>query len=161
MKGTLLNVQNDVFAIDSCAFSNCKSEMPALQTRAQFLGKEGTITMISYYNTYGKVNLTGNFFSELVATTVQSGYGVAGMSLGRTTDQIKYIARPNAPGKGVRVVEQDNKLNIEIHIKVTYGLNIKAAVKSITHKVKYIVEETTGLEVNRIDVAVDDVIDMD
>jgi uncharacterized alkaline shock family protein YloU len=47
---------------------------------------------------------------------------------------------------------------IELHIKVTYGLNIAAIVRSITHKVKYAVEDATTLKVERIDVYVDDIV---
>lgn len=114
--------------------------------------------MISFYNTNGKVSLTSNYFAELVAAAVQSGYGVAGMADKGPTDNIRSLLKLTAPDKGVKVWEKDQKLNIEIHIKVIFGLNIKTAVKSITHKVKYIVEEATGLTVNRIDVAVDDVV---
>lgn len=114
--------------------------------------------MISFYNTIGKVSLTSNYFAELVAAAVQSGYGVAGMADKGPTDNIRSLLKLTAPDKGVKVWEKDQKLNIEIHIKVIFGLNIKTAVKSITHKVKYIVEEATGLTVNRIDVAVDDVV---
>ena len=49
-------------------------------------------------------------------------------------------------------------LVIELHIKVTFGLNIAAIVRSITHKVKYAVEDATGLKVQRIDVCVDDIV---
>ena len=41
---------------------------------------------------------------------------------------------------------------------MTYGLNIAAIVRSITHKVKYAVESATSLEVRRIDVCVDDIV---
>ena len=53
---------------------------------------------------------------------------------------------------------EDGKLVIELHIKVTYGLNIAAIVRSITHKVKYAVEDATTLKVERIDVYVDDIV---
>ena len=52
---------------------------------------------------------------------------------------------------------QSNPTN-ELHIKMTYGVNIAAIVRSITHKVKYAVEDATGLQVRRIDVCVDDIV---
>ena len=56
------------------------------------------------------------------------------------------------------LLEEDGRLVIELHIKVTFGLNIAAIVRSITHKVKYAVEDATGLKVQRIDVCVDDIV---
>lgn len=114
--------------------------------------------MISFYNTLGKVSMANSYFSELVAIAAQSGYGVAGMATGGPADSLKSLIKADFPEKGVRVSEEEGRLIIELHIKVTYGLNIAAAVKSITHKVKYIVEEATGLEVKRINVCVDDVV---
>ncbi len=114
--------------------------------------------MVSFYNRYGKVSLTAAFFSELVSAAVQSGYGVAGMATRGTADSLRNIITPDFPEKGVRVVESDGKINIELHIKVIYGLNITEAVRSITNKVRYVVEEATGLSVNRIDVNIDDIV---
>ena len=56
------------------------------------------------------------------------------------------------------VTEEGGKLVIELHIKVIYGINISAVVKSITHKVRYVVEDATGLQVKRIKVSVDDIV---
>lgn len=114
--------------------------------------------MISFYNQYGKVRMTGNYFEELVTWAVQSGYGVAGMATGSTSDRFKSVLWPDFPDKGVHVTEEEGKLVIDLHIKVIYGLNIAAAVKSVTHKVHYVVEEATGLTVKRVNVWVDDVV---
>ena len=46
-------------------------------------------------------------------------------------------------------------LNVDLHIIVTYGLNISAIVKSIVNKVRYTVEDATGLEVHKVNVFVD------
>jgi len=112
--------------------------------------------LISFFNTLGKVSMTGNYFAELVSAAAQSGYGVAGMAVRGASDSLKSLVQRENPDKGVRVLEEDGQLVIDLHIKVTYGLNIAAAVKSISHKVKYIVEEATGLVVKRINVMVDD-----
>lgn len=114
--------------------------------------------MVCYYNTYGKVCMSNNYFAELVSDVVQSGFGVAGMNASNMSDEFRSMLDPNFPNKGVQITESDGKLIIQLHIKVSYGLNIAAAVKSITHKVKYVVEEATGLSVRRIDVSVDDIV---
>ena len=57
--------------------------------------------------------------------------------------------------KGVRVRAIDNKLAIDLHIVVSFGVNISAIVKSIVNKVKYTVEDATGLEVSAVNVFVD------
>lgn len=102
--------------------------------------------MIKFYNPLGKVCMTSDYFAGLVGAAAQSCYGVCGMATGGTSDSLKTIVLgTNYPDKGVRVTEEDGKLVIELHIKVTYGLNIAAIVRSITHKVKYAVEDATTL----------------
>ena len=113
--------------------------------------------MVSFYNTYGKISMNTDYFAGLAASAVQSCYGVAGMSTGGTADSLKSIVRKDFPEKGIRVDEVNGELVIELHIVVVFGLNIAAAVKSVTHKLKYTVEEATGLTVRRIRVFVDDI----
>ena len=60
--------------------------------------------------------------------------------------------------KGVRVTQENGRLVIELHIAVSYGLNISTAARSISHRVKDEVEQATGLKVARVVVSVDDVI---
>ena len=46
-------------------------------------------------------------------------------------------------------------LIIDLHIIVTYGVNIGTIVDSITNKVRYTVEQSTGLGVKKVNVFVD------
>ena len=115
--------------------------------------------MITYYNTYGKVSLTNDYFAELVSAAASSCYGVADLAASGAGDAFKGVLyKDRNPDKGVRVTALNGKLAVELHIKVTYGVNIAAIVKSITHKVKYTVEEATGLKVSRVRVSVDDMV---
>ena len=114
--------------------------------------------MISFFNTYGKVGMTSGYFASLVSQAVQSGFGVAGMATRGTSDSLRSMMQKDFPEKGVLVTEEEGQLVIELHIMVTYGLNIAEAVRSITHRVKYVVEGATGLKVKKIRVSVDDVV---
>lgn len=44
---------------------------------------------------------------------------------------------------------------MDLHISVIYGMNISAIAKSIVNKVRYTVEEATGLDVKKVNVFVD------
>lgn len=46
-------------------------------------------------------------------------------------------------------------LIVDLHIIVSYGVNISAICQSIVNKVRYTVEEATGLEVHAVNVYVD------
>ena len=96
--------------------------------------------MINFYNTFGKVSMTGEYFAELVSAAASSCYGVADMATSGPSDTVKGVLfGSDFPDKGVRVTEEDGKLVIELHIK-------------------YVVEDATGLKVKRINVSVDDIV---
>lgn len=111
--------------------------------------------MIGFDTALGTVEISQEYFANLVGRAASECYGVAGM-MGSTVQGLKSIvSKREAPDKGVRVRTQDGKLVIDLHIAVTYGVNISAIVKSIVHKVRYIVEDSTGFAVAKVNVFVD------
>ena len=115
--------------------------------------------MIKIYNPQGKVVLTNDYFAGLVGNAITSCYGVAGMSTAGAKDSVKtMIFGSDIPDKGVVVSEEDGQLVIDLHIKVTYGVNISTIVDNIKERVSYAVEHATNLKVKRINVSVDDII---
>ena len=107
----------------------------------------------------GNVSFTDGYFSTLVGEATKQCYGVAAMAPRDMTDAGKsMVYGSDYPEKGVRVTQQNGRLVIELHIAVSYGLNISTAARSISHRVKDEVEQATGLKVARVVVSVDDVI---
>ena len=107
----------------------------------------------------GNVSFTDGYFSTLVGEATKQCYGVAAMAPRDMTDSVKsMVYGSDYPEKGVRVTQQNGRLVIELHIAVSYGLNISTAARSISHRVKDEVEQATGLKVARVVVSVDDVI---
>ena len=108
----------------------------------------------------GNVSFTDGYFSTLVGEATKQCYGVAAMAPRNMTDAVKsMVYGSDYPEKGVRVTQQNGRLVIELHIAVSYGLNISTAAQSISHRVRDEVEAATGLKVARVTVAVDDIID--
>jgi uncharacterized alkaline shock family protein YloU len=54
---------------------------------------------------------------------------------------------------GIRV--DGDELLIDLHIIVSYGVNIQAVVDSVKNKVNYTVTQATGLKVKEINVFID------
>ncbi len=106
----------------------------------------------------GDVSFSAEYFSTLVGEATKHCYGVAAMAPRDLTDTVKSMVRGAISEKGVRVTQEEGRLVIELHIAVSYGLNISTAARSISHRVKDEVEQATGLKVARVVVSVDDVI---
>ncbi len=112
--------------------------------------------MISYETRLGKINLTEEFLSRLIGFEVTSCFGVVGMMPSNNIQRIaRFFSKEAALDTGIKVKGDINKIDVELHIVVTYGMNINAIASSITEKVKYKVEEITGTPVDRVIIKVD------
>ena len=111
--------------------------------------------MVKIENHLGTREVSREFFTSLVSATVSGCFGVAGMADPNPPKGLKrLITRPD-DSRGVVIRVQGDSLVIDLHIEVTYGTNISAIVKSITHKVCYTVEDVTGIHVAAVNVYVD------
>ena len=115
--------------------------------------------MIKFENPNGYIEITNAYFATLVGRAAQSCFGVTGMVNGSAYESIVSAIKSKATGEkfhqGVSGQSEDGQLQIELHISVSYGVNITAIVDSIINKVRYTVEEATDLKVNTVNVYVD------
>ncbi|MDE6788452.1 MAG: Asp23/Gls24 family envelope stress response protein [Ruminococcus sp.] len=115
--------------------------------------------MVTVENHIGKISVSEGYLTELIRHAVCDCFGVADVC-GVNTFRSAVSALTGGRlfrRKGVVVrADKDGGLSIDLHIKVTYGTNISAAVSSITHKVIFAVEEAVDVPVNNINVYVDD-----
>lgn len=113
--------------------------------------------MIKFENHLGSVEISQDYFANLVGHAASECFGVAGMVESTASQGLRYILnKEDTQDKGVKVKNAPDGLVIDLHIAVTYGMNISAIVKSIMNKVRYTVEEATGFQVARVNVFVDD-----
>ncbi len=113
--------------------------------------------MIKIENHLGHIEINDDYFSDLIGHTVTACFGVAGMANSNASQGLRsfFFRRRNYLDQGVSVKSNGTDLTINLHIFVTYGVNISAIVDSITNKVRYTVEQATGLAVKKINVFVD------
>lgn len=112
--------------------------------------------MIKMENHLGIIDISHDYFVNLVGNAVINCFGVAAMATnGAKQGLLQRLTKRDATNKGIGVRVKNQKLVVDLHIIVTYGTNISAIVKSIMHKVQYVIEEKTGFEVSRVNVYVD------
>ena len=112
--------------------------------------------MVKLKNHLGTIDISQNFFVNLVGATATSCFGVAGMAVSDAAQGfLSKVLRGREDSRGVKSRSRNGKLIIDLHIIVMYGTNISAIVKSIMHKVSYTVEEVTGIQVDHVNVFVD------
>ena len=112
--------------------------------------------MIAYETRIGKIDISEEYLSKLIGHEVTACFGVVGMVPSGSRQRIFSKLSKNEPlDTGIKVTGTTEGITVELHIVVTYGMNINAIAASITEKVKYIVEETTGITVEKVIVKVD------
>lgn len=112
--------------------------------------------MISYETRTGSICFTENFLSKLIGNAVTSCFGVVGMMPSSHRQRLfGLVSKEQALDTGIKVTGDADRIDIEIHIMVTFGMNIPAIAASITEKVKYVVADSTGITVNKVNVKVD------
>ena len=112
--------------------------------------------MIAYETRIGTVELSETYLSKLIGHEVTSCFGVVGMLPSNSKQKIfKVLSNKESVDTGIRIKGDGETIDVELHIVVTYGMNINAIATSITEKVKYVVKEATGITVNKVIVKVD------
>ena len=106
---------------------------------------------------YGTVTLEAEGAASIAGIAATNCFGVKGMTHTSVKDGIVYLLKREAMTKGVKVIERDGKIDLELHIAVDHGVNICAVGKSIIGEVRYHVERQAGVPVGRIDICVDSI----
>lgn len=112
--------------------------------------------MIAYETRLGKIDISSAYLSKLIGNEVTSCFGVVGMVPNGNRQKIfEKISKTYQPDMGIKVTGNASAISVELHIVVTYGMNINAIAASITEKVKYVVKETAGITVSKVTIKID------
>lgn len=106
-------------------------------------------------NEYGYINYSEEILGNIVGVSTMECYGVVGMASKNAKDGLwELLKKGENLSKGVKISMKENKLIVELYIIVGYGTKISVIANNIIQKVKYNVENYTGLKVSSITVNV-------
>ena len=107
-------------------------------------------------NELGEIRISSDVFTAITGSAATNSYGVKGMAVRSKTDGLVHLLKRESMAKGVKVYyNEDGTVSIELHIIVENGVNLMAVCRSIMSEVRYVVSQTTGVEVASVDVCVD------
>lgn len=110
--------------------------------------------MLNISNENGSIYYSVDVLSNIVGISTMECYGVVGMASKNTSDGIWELLKGENLSKGVKINSKNDNLNIELYIIVEYGTKVSVIANNIIQKVKYNVENITGLKVSSITVNV-------
>lgn len=108
-------------------------------------------------NELGIITIDNEVIAKIAGITAMECYGIVGMAAKNVKDGFFQLLKVESLTKGIKVVIDENKIFLDFHIIVEYGTNISAIADNIISTVKYKLEQTLELEVEKINIFVEGV----
>ncbi len=105
----------------------------------------------------GEVIIDNEVIAKYAGSAAIECFGVVGMATISVKDGIVKLLKRENLSQGVNISIEENKIIIDLHIIVAYGVSISAVGDNLISNVKYKVEEFTGMEVEKVYVYVEGV----
>ena len=113
---------------------------------------------IEMNNKFGKVEITNHTIALIAGGAAVDCYGIVGMaSRNQIKDGISEILRRENFSKGIVVRQVDKKLHIDMYVVASFGTKISVIAKNVQRKVKYVVGQMLGLDVDSVNIYVQSV----
>ena len=112
----------------------------------------------SSMNTHiGKITIDKEVVSRYAGSVAVECFGIVGMAGVNVKDGLVKILKMDNISRGIVVKMVNNKLVLDFHVIVAYGVSILAVSDNLISTVKYKVEEFTGIKVAKVNVFVEGV----
>ena len=109
----------------------------------------------------GQISVETNVLAKYAGICALECFGIVGMASVNMKDGITDLLSREHVKKGVKAVINDNKITIDFHIIVAYGVSIAVVAENLIDTVTYKIEQFTGLEVEKINIYVEGVRPLD
>ncbi len=101
-----------------------------------------------------KLNISEDVVSTIAGVAAMECFGVVGMSTRNLKEGITELLRKDNVHKGIDISILENKVIVTLFIVVAYGVKISEVAQNIQEKVKFSIENMTGMEVESVNVNV-------
>lgn len=106
----------------------------------------------------GTITIDPEVVAKYAGTVAVECFGIVGMAAVSMKDGLVKLLKRESLTHGIQVeISEENKLTINFHVIVSYGVSISAVSENLVNNVKYKVEEFTGMEVDKINIYVEGV----
>lgn len=105
----------------------------------------------------GKITIDTDVIATYAGSVAVECFGIVGMAAVSMKDGLVKLLKRDSLKHGINVSIADNKVTLEFHVIVAYGVSISAVSDNLISNVKYKVEEFTGLTIEKINILVEGV----
>ncbi len=112
----------------------------------------------SSMNTHmGNIVIDNEVIAQYAGSVAVECFGIVGMAGVSMKDGMAKLLKKDSLTRGINVSLNHNKLTLDFHVIVAYGVSIIAVSDNLISSVKYKVEEFTGIQIEKINIFVEGV----
>ena len=106
----------------------------------------------------GMISIDSEVIARYAGSTAVECFGIVGMAAVSMKDGLVKLLKGDSLTRGIKVdIDEDNKITIDFHVIVSYGVSILTVADNLIENVKDEVCDFTGLEIQKITVLVEGV----
>ena len=97
----------------------------------------------------GSILIDSDVIATYAGSVAVECFGIVGMAAVNVKDGLVKLLKKDSLKHGINVVVNENKISLDFHVIVSYGVSISAVSNNLIENVKYRVEEFTGTSLRR------------
>ena len=106
----------------------------------------------------GQIIIDTDVIATYAGSVAVECFGIVGMAAVNMKDGLVKLLKKDYLTHGINVaIDEDNKITIDFHVIVSYGVSISTVSDNLIETVRYKVEEFTGMKVGKINIFVEGV----
>ena len=106
----------------------------------------------------GQIVIDTDVITTYAGSVAVECFGIIGMAAVSMKDGLVKLLRRESLKHGINVViTKENKIRLDFHVIVAYGVNISTIAENLISNVKYKVEAFTGIDIEKINIYVEGV----
>ena len=105
----------------------------------------------------GEITINTDVIATYEGSVAVECFGIVGMAAVNMKDGLVKLLKKDSLKHGINVTLNENKISLDFHVIVAYGVSIRAVSDNLIANVKYKVEAFTGIEVENINILVEGV----
>ena len=106
----------------------------------------------------GIITIDPEVIAKYAGSVAVECFGIVGMAAVSMKDGLVKLLKKESLTKGIQVgISDENKITLNFHVVVAYGVSISAVTDNLISNVKYKVEEFTGMSVDRLNIYIEGV----
>ena len=106
----------------------------------------------------GIISIDPEVIAKYAGSVAVECFGIVGMAAVSMKDGLVKLLKKESLTKGIQVgISDENKITLNFHVVVAYGVSISAVTDNLISNVKYRVEEFSGMPVDKINIYIEGV----